>query len=693
MNAEVLIIDEIGLLSAKVIEEVELICRHLKGNDKIFGGLQVIAAGSFVQLPPVPSLHDNAKYAFESNIFMKIFPHRIMLHQVHRQNQHDLVQSINELCEDKPSKKTHDLMQSLKRPLQHTLDALYIFRTNFEVDFFNAMTLKSVPYPEMTFLAKDYGDVTKLRKCVVPKTLVLKLSCKVIVVRNLDNGLVNGLSGTVTKIEDNQVEILIDTDVHLNHQMQGKKFTVNRYTFLIQDENNSILAKREQLPLKLGYTVTVDKSQGRTLDNVVIDSSNFWRPGQMGVSVGRARSKEGLSFLCYNRYASQMRHPQVVQDLYTQRSFVMKQNMSCCNNCEVDTLVNAFQVDANDVQSVPLGVSNFDYMQNVTITDFPFDPDQYVEDFISKAPKLTGIQMEQLSILRANSGTADFKQFLSNSYSTIHDLFNKCKICEKKRKCNWCRLCAHMHNIFGSQMYRQEMLKAFNLTKLTSNVNAVCTRIYFDFLQIVSSKESSAIITAKLKDFMESQSSSIDLDNLDKSTLRYIGGACLHYVRNSMKKMAIENVYKNDLKSKVMLRIHQLTGQLIGSKTSLENETLEPESLLKLMEKDTGGLLYVTDETFNFFKLLLQRIQPHLNIMTIQMDPQLAYMKAVNYLGMDQDIVRYWLTLFETNSSEQKCTCATEEQMEEQEEMSLSAENMWQDLELDESLLLFRIKY
>ena len=162
MNAEVLIINEIGLLSAKVIEEVELICRHLKGNDKIFGGLQVIAAGSFVQLPPVPSLHDNAKYAFESNIFTKIFPHRIMLHQVHRQNQHDLVQSINELCEGKPSKKTHDLMQSLKRPLQHTLDALYIFGTNFEVDFFNAMTLKSVPYPEMTFLAKDYGDVTKL---------------------------------------------------------------------------------------------------------------------------------------------------------------------------------------------------------------------------------------------------------------------------------------------------------------------------------------------------------------------------------------------------------------------------------------------------------------------------------------------------------------------------------------------------
>ena len=366
----------------------------------------------------------------------------------------------------------------------------------------------------------------------------------------------------------------------------------------------------------------------------------------------------------------------------------MKQNLSCCNNCEVDTLVNAFQVEANDVQSVSLGASNLDYMQNITITDFLFDPDQYVEDFISKAPKLTGIQMEQLSILRANSGSADFKQFLCNGYSTITDLFNKCKICEKKRKCNWCRLCAHLHNIFGSQMYRQEMLKAFNLTKLTSNVNAVCTIIYFDFLHIVSSKESSAIITDKLKEFMESQSSSMELDNLDKSTLRYVGGACLHYVRNSMKKMAIENVYKNELKAKVMHRIHQLTAQLIGSKTSLENETLEPESLLKLMEKDTGGLLYVSDQTFDFFKLLLQRIQPHLNIMTIQMDPQLAYMKVLNSLDMDQDIVRYWLTLFHTNSSEQTCTCATEENMEEQEEMCLSAENMWQDLELDESLLL-----
>ena len=176
LNAEVLVIDEVGLLSAKVIEEVELICRHLKGNDKVFSGLQVIAAGSFVQLPPVPSLDDQGKYAFETDIFKKIFPHRIILRQVYRQKQYDLIQSINELCEGHPTKTTHELMQSLKRPLHDMTDAIHIFGTNFEVDFFNAMTLKSVNYPEKTFLAKDFGDTTKLRKCVVPKSLVLKQS-------------------------------------------------------------------------------------------------------------------------------------------------------------------------------------------------------------------------------------------------------------------------------------------------------------------------------------------------------------------------------------------------------------------------------------------------------------------------------------------------------------------------------------
>ena len=320
LDAEVLIIDEIGMLSSKVIEHVEKICRYIRSTDQIFGGLQVIGAGSFVQLPPVPSLHDEGNYAFQSKMFQKIFPHKINLHTVHRQHQFDFVQSINELCDGMPSKRTHDLMISLKRPIVNSVNPVYIFGTNFEVDFFNSMTLAQLPGVEQSFDAKDTGDKHTLRKCTAPKHLLLKTGCKVIVIRNLENGLVNGLSGEVVSIQQDHVTVKIDVDKHMSHKLQGQTFQVQKYTFLMKDANDCLLAKREQLPLKLGYAITVDKAQGRTLDEVIIDASNFWRPGQMGVAVGRASSKEGLKFAAYNHRASELRHPQVVHDFYNERA-------------------------------------------------------------------------------------------------------------------------------------------------------------------------------------------------------------------------------------------------------------------------------------------------------------------------------------------------------------------------------------
>ena len=79
LKANVLIIDEIGLMSSKTFEGIELICRTIYRSDVLFGGLQVIGAGSFFQLPPVPSASDPGLYAFQSEIFTKVFPHKIKL--------------------------------------------------------------------------------------------------------------------------------------------------------------------------------------------------------------------------------------------------------------------------------------------------------------------------------------------------------------------------------------------------------------------------------------------------------------------------------------------------------------------------------------------------------------------------------------------------------------------------------------
>ena len=89
MKCEVLIIDEISLLSAKAFDAIEKICRSIKNNGLIFGGIQVLAAGSFVQLPPVPSVLDSVLFAFQSDMFARMFPHKINLKTVVHQDEVD----------------------------------------------------------------------------------------------------------------------------------------------------------------------------------------------------------------------------------------------------------------------------------------------------------------------------------------------------------------------------------------------------------------------------------------------------------------------------------------------------------------------------------------------------------------------------------------------------------------------------
>ena len=102
-----------------------------------------LAAGSFKQLPTVPSFTDPGKYCFESPIFDMVFPHHMHLHEVVCQEEQDLIKAINEFCNGTPLKETLELVDKLKRPLPDDRKdkATYIFGTNYDVNFFNYMEI------------------------------------------------------------------------------------------------------------------------------------------------------------------------------------------------------------------------------------------------------------------------------------------------------------------------------------------------------------------------------------------------------------------------------------------------------------------------------------------------------------------------------------------------------------------------
>ena len=155
--------------------------------------------------------------------------------EVIRQNEPDLIQAINEFCDGEPSAETVELMKNLSRPLSaiQQAKATYIFGTNFDVNFYNYDQLMKLPGEIKVFEAKDKGAKKYFHTCNAPKLLAVKQNCKVLVVRNLPNGLVNGLTGTVLKISDSTIQIRIDADDNLKHRFGGKIFDIDQYSFIV----------------------------------------------------------------------------------------------------------------------------------------------------------------------------------------------------------------------------------------------------------------------------------------------------------------------------------------------------------------------------------------------------------------------------------------------------------------------------
>ncbi|XP_069114583.1 uncharacterized protein [Argopecten irradians] len=250
IKSNVLVIDEIGMMSKTVLEMLELVCRYVRGNTSVFGGLQVIATGDFKQLPPVPNrrFDDDGSFCFLSPLFQKTFPHHINLQQVVRQNEEDLVQTIHELCDGDPSKETEQLLRRLIRPLHNAVDVVKLFGTNFDADYINHEMLNSIDGNDKVYKSVDEGEVKLLMHSAAPKNLLLKVS-PVILIRNLEHNLFNGTRGVVAKLTEEGPVISV----------AGKNVPVPLTKFEVYDKTKKILDFAQDLSC-CRHTVDEDTS-------------------------------------------------------------------------------------------------------------------------------------------------------------------------------------------------------------------------------------------------------------------------------------------------------------------------------------------------------------------------------------------------------------------------------------------------
>ena len=356
------------MISTKILDQLEFVCRHIRNSKSYLGVIQVILVGDFYQLPPVSNelLGDPGNHCFRLPWFDDCFTHKLQLHIIHRQSDLNLIQCINEMERGDASDESVAFLLSLNRPLQNERSSMQLFSRNLYVDLFNHNKLQNLPGELKVYTSTDEGSHHYLAKFLTPKNLGLKLGCPVMLVKNLSDMLVNGLRGNVTKLNPDSVDVTFTLD--------SKTVTANIKPAIFttfDPVEKIIIAKRVQFPLKLAYAITIHKAQGMTLSNVVVNCQNCVQPRQIGVAIGRAETVEGLRVVNFKKSMCR-KHSSHVINFYDKFSLGnVSQDLTCCRNRVIDVDSDEQDDNDNDIKPENLDLnsdfseSEIDYLEDI----------------------------------------------------------------------------------------------------------------------------------------------------------------------------------------------------------------------------------------------------------------------------------------------------------------------------------------
>ena len=346
-KTSVLIIDEISMLDASVLDLVDTVCRAVKKSELPFGGMQVILVGDFFQLPPVRREGEAPyKFAFESNAWKYANPAVCYLTEQYRQSDPDLIGLLSAIRSGDVLDFHYECLdRCLARPMNNQ-NITKLFPHNADVDKINLEELNKLAGSPVNFVMKSKGNerfVEQLKKgCLSPEYLRLKKGAVVMFTKNnFEHDYVNGTVGTVVGFDENNS----DDEEEVSPIVQtrgGRKITVGPAEWAVED-NGKVVARIEQLPLRLAWAMTIHKSQGATLDSAFVDLKGAFVEGQGYVALSRVKTLNGLYLNGYNENALKV-HPLVSeQDAeFRNRSAEIESEFSRLSGKDLALKYNAF---------------------------------------------------------------------------------------------------------------------------------------------------------------------------------------------------------------------------------------------------------------------------------------------------------------------------------------------------------------
>jgi len=288
---EVLVIDEISMLPGSILEYLNFHFQTIRDDKRPFGGIQLIAVGDFLQLPPVAK-SGAYDWAFLAPSWKAARLNNAYLTTIHRQEEPIFIEALNNFREGRISQAVADtLTQRVKNFVDRRI--VRLMTHNAQVDKWNKYQIGEIEAPERVYDADfngpDHECQFLAKNSITPAALIIKESARVMVTANIAdiNGdliAVNGQCGTVCEMHVGRVLVALDGGKTISVEAKAWNFDPQR------DDSGKMM----QIPLRPAYALTIHKSQGLTLDRAHIDIRAAREPGQAYVALSRLRSLSGL---------------------------------------------------------------------------------------------------------------------------------------------------------------------------------------------------------------------------------------------------------------------------------------------------------------------------------------------------------------------------------------------------------------
>ena len=305
---DTLIIDEVSMVRADIMDAIDYSLRLNRGKmGEPFGGVQIVAFGDLHQIPPVVNSELSkvferkyeSPFFFSANIMKEIQFENVELSRIFRQSDEEFIELLNKVRNRTYTQQ--DLNKLNERvgisPSRAKSDEITLTATNERASQINNQRLSGLPGKAFEFSADISGEYPESSYPCDPK-LALKKGAQVMMIKNDPNKRwVNGSIGLVTKMSGTNIHVSINNNVY---DIQPQAWHNIRY---IYDEPTGkiepkIIGSFEQYPIKLAWAITIHKSQGQTLDSVVIElEGGAFTHGQVYVALSRCRTFEGIRLM------------------------------------------------------------------------------------------------------------------------------------------------------------------------------------------------------------------------------------------------------------------------------------------------------------------------------------------------------------------------------------------------------------